>query len=352
MLEFKIFEKFDEECSKSFESLTHKANYSFFQTYSYLKSLSSISKSEIKVVAIYENRKIIAILPLEIKKYFIFRVLQWIGTQRSDFCNPILIENFDKYIQNKNFLSLWKNILKDIGVFDLIFFNNQISMIGDSTNPFTTFLKSAEFSKIYQIRLPDLFQKYLDNQKKKDKKKYYEIHRITIKLKKLEEKLNVLFDIKELTDENDSIKDIIKNKVKQLDRKKIRHNLDQKFIKIFENIINKDNSRYFIANLKVENKIIASCFGILLNDTFYYYIPFMMPNDYNNFKPGKILVLKIINWCIENKIKIFDFGLGEEKYKRNFSNHSLSLHRFIEYKSLLGKFLFLGMKIIFFNKKI
>ena len=51
----------------------------------------------------------------------------------------------------------------------------------------------------------------------------------------------------------------------------------------FENIINKDNSRYFIANLKVENKIIASCFGILLNDTFYYYIPFMMPNDYNNF---------------------------------------------------------------------
>ena len=78
----------------------------------------------------------------------------------------------------------------------------------------------------------------------------------------------------------------------------------------------------------------------------------MMPNDYNNFKPGKILVLKIINWCIENKIKIFDFGLGEEKYKRNFSNHSLSLHRFIEYKSLLGKFLFLGMKIIFFNKKI
>ena len=170
MLEFKIFEKFDEECSKSFESLTHKANYSFFQTYSYLKSLSSISKSEIKVVAIYENRKIIAILPLEIKKYFIFRVLQWIGTQRSDFCNPILIENFDKYIQNKNFLSLWKNILKDIGVFDLIFFNNQISMIGDCANPFTTFLKSAEFSKIYQIRLPDLFQKYLDNQKKKIKK--------------------------------------------------------------------------------------------------------------------------------------------------------------------------------------
>ena len=28
--------------------------------------------------------------PFEIKKYFFIKVLQWIGTEYSDYCNPIL----------------------------------------------------------------------------------------------------------------------------------------------------------------------------------------------------------------------------------------------------------------------
>ena len=51
------------------------------------------------------------------------------------------------------------------------------------------------------------------------------------------------------------------------------------------------------------------------------------------------------------KIKVFDFGLGEEKYKENFSNRSLSLHRYVKHNSVLGRFLLIVMKIVFFRKK-
>ena len=350
MLKFEIFEKFDENCFKIFDTLNHSSNYNFFQSYDYLKKISLENKSKIKIIAISKNEKLIAILPLEIKKYFFFKVLQWIGTHRSDFCNPILIKNFDDFVDKKNFKLLWNDILESIGDYDLIFLNNQIEKIGESFNPFTQHLESVKFSKIYQIILPDDFKEYLEDQKNKDKKKYYEIHRTLLKAEKLKKNFNVSFHVEKFPENRVNFREIIKNKIKQLNSKKIRNNLDENFIKLFDYLIKNNNSKFLLIDLNVENKNISSCFGILLNDVFYYYIPMIVSNDYNNYKPGKILILNIIDWCIKNKVKIFDFGLGDEKYKENFSNQSLTLYRFTKHKSFLGKILLIGIKTIFFYK--
>ena len=85
--------------------------------------------------------------------------------------------------------------------------------------------------------------------------------------------------------------------------------------------------------MKINNENVSSCVGIVLNNVYYYYIPMLVSKNYNNYKPGKILILKIIEWCYENKIKYFDFGLGDEKYKENFSNISIPLHRYIKHRS-------------------
>ena len=185
MLNFEIFEKFDDRCLNSFEELIPNSYYNFFQNYDYLEHLIFEEDSKIKIVAIYDNKKIIAILPLEIKRYFIFKILQWIGTKKSDICNPILSKNFYSYVNDENFISLWKKILQKVGDYDLIFFNNQLSKVGDCENPFVKHLNAIKLSKIHRINLPNNFQKFLNNQKTKDKKKYYEIHRTIIKSKKI-----------------------------------------------------------------------------------------------------------------------------------------------------------------------
>ena len=77
----------------------------------------------------------------------------------------------------------------------------------------------------------------------------------------------------------------------------------------------------------------------------------IISEKYNNFKPGKILTLQIIEWCFKNNIKCFDFGLGDEKYKENFSNYSIPIHRYIFGKNFLGKILISILKIIFYKKK-
>ena len=76
-------------------------------------------------------------------------------------------------------------------------------------------------------------------------------------------------------------------------------------------------------HLKINDKVVSRCFGIIFKEVFYYHIPTIYLSEFDRFKPGKILIIEIIKWCINNNIKRFDFGLGNEKYKKYFSNKEI-----------------------------
>lgn len=351
MLSYKIFSSFDENCYKDWKEISHKGNYNFFQSFDFLKKIRSQNKNSLKIISIYYNNKIIMFAPLEIKRYLIFNFLQWIGTEISDYCNPIIINDIDNYLHEKEFKKIWKDILNNIGKFDLILLNNQPSKINGFNNPFTKYLKSIEISKIYQIKLDSSSEDYYKNLKLRDKKKFYEIQRTINKYKNLQKETNVIFEVINLPNDEIDFKKVIENKVYQLSKKGVKNKLNSEFVEIFKDLIKQSKKKYVLASLKVNDEIISTCIGITSNNVFYYYIPMIISEKYNNFKPGKILTLQIIEWCFKNNIKCFDFGLGDEKYKENFSNYSIPIHRYIFGKNFLGKILISILKIIFYKKK-
>lgn len=351
MLSYTIFNSFDEKCYKDWKEISSTGNYTFFQSFDYLKIISSQKSNKLRIVSIYNKNKIIAYFPLEIKSFYFFKVLQWIGTEISDFCNPIIANEFYENLQDKSFNKLWNDILNDIGQFDLIYFNNQLSEINNLPNPFTKFFNSIQFSKIYQIKIDSNIDQYLKKLKENDNKKFYEIQRTINKSKNLEKEFNVIFETNELPHHEVDLKKVVQNKINQLNKKRIKNKLNNEFIDIFENLIKLKKNRFVLASLKINNEIISTCLGIILNNIFYYYMPTIISKNFNKYKPGKILTLKIIDWCTKNNIEYFDFGLGDEKYKENFSNKLIPLHRYITYKSLLGKILIFITKIVFFKKK-
>ena len=351
MLRFEIHKELNKKCERAWKELEKKSSCNYFQTLNYNRELIQKNKTEkVNIVIIYNKKLAIALFPLEVKKYFFFRVLQWIGTKKSDYCNPIIDSNFEKHVSKNIFINLWREIFTSLDKFDLFFFNNQLSKIGNVDNPFTKYFKTTIFSKIFQIRLTSTFEDYKKDIKKKDKNHFYEIHRTLIKLNNLKKIHEVKFVIDDLMNSKLKLEDIIKNKIKQLENKKEKYNLDKNFIEIYNNLNKFNNKNFLIAKLKVDKKIVSACFGIFFKDVFYYYIPIILSNNYNNYKIGKILILQIINWCILKKVKVFDFGLGDEKYKKYFSNYSISLHRYYYYKNLKGYFLFVLLKMIFFLK--
>lgn len=354
MYTYKIFNSITKECEDIFNTKEVEFNSTFFQHIEYIKEITKHNKRNLKIVIIYYKKSVIAILPFEIKKYFFIKVLQWIGTDYSDYCNPILSKSLQSNFNKKHFLNTWNFILKEIKYdLDLIFLNNQLSLINEQPNPFVEFFETSRFSTVYNIDLDSNFNDYKEKIRTKNKKHAYEIHRTTIKYEKLKETSNNL-KLKVQNSDYDFIDfdKIAEEKKDQLYKKNTKNKLDNNFKMVFKNLIQLKKIKFYLISLIFEDKALSRCFGFVYDNTFYYYIPTVLPNSFANYKPGKILILQLIQWCINNNISKFDFGLGNEKYKKYFSNKEISLHRYIKFYTLKGSFAYFFILIILKVKRL
>ena len=354
MYTYKIFDNVTKEFEDIFNTKEFKFDSTFFQHIEYIKEINKHTKSDLKIIVIYHDDLILTILPFEIKKYVFIKVLQWIGTKYSDYCNPILSKKFKSKINRKNFLATWNLILNDIkNDFDLVFLNNQLAIINDQPNPFVDYFQTSKFSTIYSINFENDFNDYKKKIKIKNKKHAYEIHRTIIKYEKLKEaSKNLKVVIQDSDFDLIDFNKIVEEKKDQLYKKKINNKLDHNFTRIYKNLIQLKKLKFYVISLNLDGKPLSRCFGFVFDDTFYYYMPIVLTNSFDNYKPGKILIIQLIKWCIKNNISKFDFGLGSEKYKKYFSNKEISLHRYLEAFSLKGSIIYFLMLLIFKIKKL
>tara|TARA_A100001011_G_C14298451_1_gene839588 strand:- start:275 stop:1333 length:1059 start_codon:yes stop_codon:yes gene_type:complete len=344
MFKFKIFNELNNECEKYWKKLEENSFTDFFQTFDYHQELiSNYDIKELNIVVILDkNGDPLALFPFFIKEYLFLKVLQFIGTKYSDYCNPLVDSEFSKNLNEKIFKDLWKDILKNLKKIDFIFLNNQLE---SDKNPLIYYLKSTKFSKIFRINLKENFNTYKNDILKINKNYHYEIHRTLLKKEKLKKNYDLQFEVKNLDEADLNLDKLIETKINIFSKKKLKINLDKNFFKIFVNLNNK-NKNFFISTLKINNEITAACFSINFKDVFYYFIPVVLSKKFEKYKIGKILILDLIDWSLRKKIKTFDFGLGAEKYKRHFSNSTLDLFRYYYYKSLKGFILYLIIKLI------
>ena len=99
---FKVFNKFEEKLEQDWKSLENEAKHFFFQKFVFIKTIvETFNGTNINIVVVYEKNKPIAIFPLEIKRYNQIKILQWIGTNQSDYCCPVV--NNKKFVNERDF---------------------------------------------------------------------------------------------------------------------------------------------------------------------------------------------------------------------------------------------------------
>lgn len=69
------------------------------------------------------------------------------------------------------------------------------------------------------------------------------------------------------------------------------------------------------------SEIIAVHYGMILGESFLFHTP-AINIKYLEFSPLQVLLFEITSFCQENKFTVLDFGLGDEEYKKRFSNAS------------------------------
>lgn len=72
------------------------------------------------------------------------------------------------------------------------------------------------------------------------------------------------------------------------------------------------------------DEIMAGVLGFRHRDYFVFFI-FVYGEKWATFSPGRLLMAKTIEWCMQNNIRTFDMLLGEEDYKLTWSDTELEI---------------------------
>jgi CelD/BcsL family acetyltransferase involved in cellulose biosynthesis len=80
-----------------------------------------------------------------------------------------------------------------------------------------------------------------------------------------------------------------------------------------------------VSALLLDDKILAAHWGYVADDRFYYLMPAHESGEWRDYAPGRLLSEWLLQWALENGLKYFDFGIGDETYKFDHCDIHLEL---------------------------
>ncbi len=312
-----------------------QAVFYYFQSFLWISqwynNIGRNNKVSVLIVAVYEDNCLAALFPFCIERQFkIFRALTWMGGILADYNAPVFLKRLSDdtrkaiVVKVLTYLTTTKHA-------DFILSKNAPEFLDDgSINPFLStkgILSPASHSD--HLSAPYIMLSDWENCYTKIKKK---IRDDSARQRRRLEKLGKIeFKIADNLEEIEGITGIM---IKQ----KTERFLEMGAMNMFENInyrkfyieagLRAYNEGYLhLSCLKLNEEIIATHWGLLFNSRLYWLMP-SFDFKYRNFSPGRLLMEDVIHWCCDNKIKFFDFCLGEEGYKNDWTDSKMVLYRF------------------------
>lgn len=329
--EVKVFNSLSDKLRENWQDFEKNSYHHIFQTFQWQKLWLEKQQEHNhditnKTILIYENKKLIMILPLSIKKCYGFKIITWSGFPFADYNIPLIEKNIE--LSKKKFNIIWKEILKHTQNCDCIILDNQPENILNQNNPFYFFLDNKINNMYHGIN----FNKQFELNKNEIDNIRYQTNRLK-KLGKLDFKIAKDIDVKK------NILDfIVQHKSKQYINTRAWNLFKQSFNKDFfksSNLILKENS--YITYMQLDDEIIAAHSGYIYENKCYYLFP-VYNIKYQKFSVGKILLKKIIDDTKLKSLEYFDLTIGYENYKKNFSNHKFNSALVMKSLTLKGNF--------------
>lgn len=287
-------------------------------------SLAELSQLELKydsekyIFTLKEDKNIVCILPMiekEEKLYGInMRLLVPIGYDFFDYSAFYTLDNKFINILLSNIIQFVKKIKIDAVFIPSLLLENESKLINKHSK--------IQYLNIFDSQLSDT--EWDNILKKKD------IRRVLNSAMKE-------YGYKAISYENDLIID-------ELDFIAQTHIERWKFDSInsrFNYTERKDIYSGFLKNkvllkINLKNEWLCYLYGMRFDDKFAFHTP-VINIKYLHKSPLKVLIAETFRYCKENNIRILDFGLGNEEYKKRYSNKSRKIYTFFYPSSTKAK---------------
>jgi CelD/BcsL family acetyltransferase involved in cellulose biosynthesis len=269
-------------------------------------------------------------LPLAVEPRRMVRRLIWLGQDLCDYNAPLLAPNFSERFTAELFLAVWYELQQQVQHepslrYDCIEFEKMPEKVGAQTNPFTH-LKvtrgrfsahmtdlSDDWEKFYRIKRSSVTRSR-DRTKRRRMAKYGEIRLVTA------------------TDADDArrtLEMLLKEKSRSLARKGLRVIFARPgYREFYLDLATNPKTQYLvhISRVEVGNIRAAANLGIVFRDCYYHVLASYADSKVAHFGPGALHLRELMAHAITLRLRRFDFTIGDEPYKLDWSESVLKLY--------------------------
>ena len=334
-----VFSDFNLELEKIWCDFETEAFLSPFQSYAWLSLWQNtvgfpLHSIQPQLVVVRRGKETLALFPMGMRKAMGVSVLEWLGGQHSDYLGPLLSDKWKDL--EKDFQACWQKIIFKLIPFDVIHLQKQEEYIGALRNPFVQSMSCSRNILSYRTNLNSTWKEHYE---KKVKNKLRSDSRR--QRRRLAENGELKFLVAK---EQNTKKNIIDNMISQKSRRyrdtKVSDMLSipehKKFYEKLANIPEKTLEVHCSA-LYVGKTIVATHVGLVDQSIFYYLMPAHEGGDWERYSPGRLLLEHLIEWSIKRQLKIFDFTVGIERYKKDWCDKETQLFETLEPVTFKGK---------------
>ena len=285
------------------------------------------------VIGRSESNELLFILPLATRKAGLQTELTFLGSDLCDYNAPLLGPGFAAAVSG-DFPSLWNDIRrmlqKDPQHFhDLTLLEKMPGMIGYVPNPFTELALTLNPSGAYATTLSGDWETFYA-----DKRSSSTRRRDRTKRKKLAENGEVrMVTPEEPREVAATLAVLLEQKQKAFARMGVPNIFEKAgYREFFADLTT--NPQFtglaHVSRLDVGEVFAAANLGLMFRGGYYHVLASYDDGPLSRFGPGAAHLHELMRYALEHRCTLFDFTIGDEPYKRDWSDTELKLYDYVE----------------------
>ena len=285
------------------------------------------------IVAYDAGGAILFLLPLAVCSGGLARELAWLGSDLCDYNAPLLAPGISERLDRARFLAVWAEITKLVQAnprlhYDTIILTKMPEKVGAQANPMRHLGGTINPSGAYLTHLSGDWETFYSAKRSSATRR-----RDRTKRKKLSEMGEVRYVEPAAGTETLHTLDTLMTQKARLFAHMGVANLFAKpgYAEFYRAIASDPAMRplVHISRLDVGAIPAAVNLGLTYRDCYYHLLASYDDGDVSRFGPGAAHLHDLMHQAIDRGLRVFDFTIGDERYKRDWCDTELTLYDYI-----------------------
>ena len=276
---------------------------------------------------------ILFLFPLAIRAAGSARELAWLGSDLCDYNAPLLAANFSDRIDRAHFLALWQNITQCLQDhphlrFDYIDLEKMPETVAAQPNPMRHLAVTLNPSGAYLCHLTGDWETFYDAKRSSHARKGDRNKRRRLSESGAVQLVNPASE----ADAVGVLDILMTQKARAFARMGVANLFARPgYAEFYRALVTSPATKHFVhvSTLNVGTVAAAANLGLMYRGCFYHLLASYDDGELSRFGPGAVHLQDLLQLAIARGDRIFDFTIGDERYKRDWCDTELKLYDYV-----------------------